>query len=58
MGTIIGIKEIRSVGNGYIVEARYPYGPDPAGYGEVICPTIKEVHELIDKVFDCVENPS
>lgn len=42
-------KEIRKVGGGYIVECRWPYGPEPCGYGEVICRTWQEVIELLTK---------
>ncbi len=57
MSSLVGVKEIRAVENGYIVEARYPYGGKPSGYGEVICSSIKDVHKLIDQIFECVEKP-
>lgn len=49
MRPLILVKEIRQVKGGFIVEARWPYGDDPSGYGEVICKTLKEVYELIDR---------
>ena len=48
--TVVLVKEIRKVSNGYIVEVRWPYGNEPCGYGEVICPTIEDVIALIRKV--------
>ena len=47
--TNIMCKEIRQVSGGFIVEARWPYGPEPSGYGEVICKTIDDVCDLIRK---------
>lgn len=49
MSTCTMVKEIRKVTGGYIVEARWPYGPDPGGYGEVVCTTFKEVVDLLKK---------
>ena len=45
--TIKMIQEIRQVSGGFIVEARWPVGPDPSGYGEVICKTLEEVFDIV-----------
>jgi len=42
-------KEIRHVPGGYIVEAPWPYGPTVMGHGEVICKTLDEVFQLLEK---------
>lgn len=47
--TTIMIKEIRQVSGGFIVEARWPIGGDPSGYGEVICRTLEEVLQVVRK---------
>ena len=47
MASLVLVKEIRQVRGGFIVEARWPYGPNVSGYGEVICNTLEEVFELI-----------
>lgn len=52
--TLTICKEVRKVGNGYIVEIRYPFGPD-LPFGEVICKTWKEVTDLLFKAQDGVE---
>ena len=41
--------EIRHVQGGYIINLRWPYGPDVMGYGEVICRTLDEVFRFIEK---------
>ena len=41
--TIVIAKEIREVGNGYILKLRWPYGGDAGAYGEVVCKTWVEV---------------
>ena len=47
--TFIICKEIRQVQGGFIVEVRWPFGPDVSGYGEVICRTFSEVIDLLRK---------
>ena len=47
--TLVICKEVRKVKNGYIVECRWPYGPDPAAYGEVVCLTWDEVIDLLTR---------
>lgn len=39
--------KIRKVKGGFIVNLRWPYGPDPGGYGEVICKDFGEVIEVL-----------
>lgn len=56
MGTMVVCKEIRKVGNGYIVEIRWPYGPDAAGCSEVVCRTWQEVIELLTKAANQTED--
>jgi len=41
--TNIMVKEIRQIPTGFIVQARWPIGPEPSGYGEVLCKTLDEV---------------
>ena len=48
MSDIVLVQQIRHVRGGYIVEARWPFGGRPAGYGEVICKTLREVFDLIE----------
>jgi len=43
---LILCQEIRRVQGGYIVEIRWPYGPEMP-YGEVVCRTLEEVFELL-----------
>ena len=43
---------VKKVEGGYIVEARWPYGNDPSGYGEVICRNFDEVVDLLKKCAD------
>jgi hypothetical protein len=43
MGQIVICKEIRTAKGGYIIELRWPYGGQSAGYGEVICSSWEEV---------------
>lgn len=45
--TLVMIRQIRKVRNGYIVEARWPIGDTPAGYGEVLCHSIDDVIKTI-----------
>ena len=47
--TNIICKEIRQVPGGFIVEMRWPYGPEPCGHGEVICLTFEDVVILLKK---------
>ena len=51
---LIICREIRKVKGGYIVECRWPYGPEPSGYGEVICVTWQDVIELLTKAANGV----
>ena len=53
--TLLICRQIRHVQGGYIVELRWPYGPDVGGYGEVICETLDEVFDLLRKAD--VEEP-
>jgi len=50
MKTNILCKEIRQVATGFIVEAQWPTGGEPGGYGEVIC---KDMEEVIRVLKDC-----
>lgn len=43
------IKNIRKVENGYIVEARWPFGGSPAGFGEVVCTDLLQVLLMVSK---------
>lgn len=54
MGALILCKEVRKVRGGFIVEVRYPFGPDMP-YGEVICKTFEEVVELLKLAQDKIE---
>ena len=47
--TNIMVREIRQVPTGFIVQARWPYGPEVMGYGEVICKTLEEVFALLKR---------
>ena len=49
MRALVICKEIRQVGGGFIVEMRWPYGPEPAGFGEVVCKTWEEVVALLTR---------
>jgi len=42
---------IRNAQNGYIVEAPWPKGGNPAGLGEVVCPTLDDVADLVARTF-------
>jgi hypothetical protein len=48
-------KEIRCVQGGYIIELRWPYGPEPGGYGEVVCDTFDEVIALLREAAEAME---
>jgi len=45
--TNVMVKEIRQLPTGFIVQARWPVGPEPSGYGEVLCKTFEEVILLL-----------
>jgi hypothetical protein len=49
MATLHVCKSIRKVGGGYIVEVRWPYGPDVMGHGEVVCKTWDEAVDLLTR---------
>ena len=56
MSALIICKEVRRVGNGFIVEVRWPYGSEVIGCGEVVCRTWREVIELLTKAANEVED--
>jgi hypothetical protein len=56
MSTDIISTGIRKVTGGYIVNVRWPYGRDPAGYGEVICQTWEEVVALLTRAANFGES--
>lgn len=49
------IDELLHVKGGYIIKVRYPFGPSPSGYGEVVCKTLDEAIDLIRKADEGVE---
>jgi hypothetical protein len=58
MADLILVQEIRQVSGGFIVEARWPMGNKPGGYGEVICPKFDDVIALLKScaIFDSPES--
>ena len=46
---MIVCNQVRKVNGGYIVEVRWPYGPEVMGCGEVVCKTWAEVVALLTK---------
>jgi hypothetical protein len=48
IGTLRICAGIRHVQGGYVVEMRFPYGGEMP-YGEVICRTLEDVFELLER---------
>lgn len=42
-------EKIEAMPGGYVVHVRWPYGPTPSGCGPVVCPTWKDVLDLLTK---------
>lgn len=49
MRPLVLVKEIEQTSTGFIVRARWPYGDDASGYGPVICQTLDDVFDLIER---------
>lgn len=47
MSELVICTKVEKVGNGYIVQVRWPYGPEVMGYGRVICTTWQQVVDLL-----------
>lgn len=47
MSRLTLIESIVEVPTGWIVKARFPYGPEAGGYGEVLCQRFDDVLRLI-----------
>lgn len=49
------VSEIRHVKNGYIVLARWPFGPSTTSCGEVVCQTLEEVIALLRRCDEGID---